>query len=59
MSSFFLLALLQLLGILRKFDNMLEAVLPKLSLTCVTHSDPEGKAAFIWIIGEYGEVITM
>lgn len=45
--------------ILRKFDNMVEMILPQLpsDFDCVT--DPEGKAALLWILGEYGEVSTL
>ena len=42
--------------ILRKFDDMLESVLPKLPVSFNEISDPEGKAALLWILGEYGEV---
>ena len=44
------------LDVLRKFDDMLEYVLPKLPASFEGISDPEGKAALLWILGEYGEV---
>lgn len=42
--------------ILRKFDDMIEVILPQLPTSFDTVTDPEGKAALIWILGEYGEV---
>ena len=42
--------------ILRKFDNMVEVILPQLPTSFSSISDPEGKSALIWILGEYGEV---
>ncbi|XP_064391971.1 uncharacterized protein LOC135339670 [Halichondria panicea] len=42
-------------NILRKFDNMVEVVLPKLPSSFDSISDPEGRAALLWILGEYGE----
>ena len=42
--------------ILRKFDNMVEVILPQLPTSFSSISDPEGKGALIWILGEYGEV---
>ena len=45
-------------GILRKFDDMVEVILPQLPTSFETIADPEGKAALIWILGEYGEVTT-
>ena len=44
------------LDILRKFDDMIEVILPQLPTTFDSIQDPEGKAALIWILGEYGEV---
>ena len=44
------------LDILRKFDDILECVLPKLPASFREFTDPEGKAALLWILGEYGEV---
>ena len=41
--------------ILRKFDNMVEVILPQLPTSFSRISDPEGKGALIWILGEYGE----
>ena len=42
--------------ILRKFDDMIEVILPQLPTSFDTITDPEGKAALLWILGEYGEV---
>lgn len=42
--------------ILRKFDDMIEVILPQLPTTFDSINDPEGKAALVWILGEYGEV---
>ena len=42
--------------ILRKFDDMVEVILPQLPTSFSTISDPEGRGALIWILGEYGEV---
>lgn len=42
--------------ILRKFDDMIEVILPQLPTTFDSIVDAEGKAALIWILGEYGEV---
>ena len=42
--------------ILRKFDNMVEVILPQLPSDFDSITDPEGKAALLWILGEYGEV---
>ena len=42
--------------ILRKFDNMVEVILPQLPSDFEAVVDPEGKAALLWILGEYGEV---
>ena len=42
--------------ILRKFDDMIEVILPQLPTTFDSIHDPEGRAALIWILGEYGEV---
>lgn len=44
--------------ILRKFDDMIEVILPQLPTTFDSIVDAEGKAALIWILGEYGEVCT-
>ena len=43
--------------ILRKFDDMIEVILPQLPTSFDSIVDPEGKAALIWILGEYGEVV--
>ena len=42
--------------ILRKFDNLVEVILPQLPSFVEPSSDPEGRVALIWILGEYGEV---
>lgn len=42
--------------ILRKFDHMGEVILPQLPTDIGSIIDPYGKAALIWILGEYGEV---
>lgn len=42
--------------ILRKFDNMVEVIVPKLPTSLEYVTDPEGRAALLWILGEYGEV---
>lgn len=44
--------------ILRKFDDMIEVILPQLPTSFDSIVDAEGKAALIWILGEYGEVRT-
>ena len=44
--------------ILRKFDNLIEVILPQLPTTFDSIIDQEGKSALIWILGEYGEVYT-
>ena len=43
-------------GILRKFDHMVEVIMPKLPTSFDYVTDPEGRAALLWILGEYGEV---
>ena len=45
-------------GILRKFDDMVEVILPQLPTSFDAIADPDGKAALIWILGEYAEVYT-
>jgi len=42
--------------ILRKFDDMVEVILPQLPTSFSSITDPEGRSALIWILGEYGEV---
>ena len=42
--------------ILRKFDTMMESVIPQLPTSFDDVSDPDGKSALIWMLGEYGEV---
>ena len=37
---------------------MVEVILPQLPRTFDSIVDPEGRAALIWILGEYGEVST-
>ena len=44
------------LDILRKFDDMIEVILPQLPTSFDSITNPEGRAALIWILGEYGEV---
>ena len=46
------------LDILRQFENMVEVILPHLPASLDSVPDPSGKAALIWILGEYGEVRT-
>ena len=45
-----------LTDILRKFDNMVEVIVPKLPTSLENVTDPEGRTALLWILGEYGEV---
>jgi hypothetical protein len=47
--------LVAMTNILRKFDDMIEVILPQLPTSFDTVTDPEGKAALLWILGEYGE----
>ena len=42
--------------ILRRFDNMVESIIPQLPTSFEDVTDPDGKSALIWILGEYGEV---
>ena len=42
--------------ILRNYESMLEVILPSLPTTAAGMSSPEGRAAFVWILGEYGDV---
>ena len=42
--------------ILRNYESMLEVILPSLPATADGMSSPEGRAAFVWILGEYGDV---
>ena len=44
------------IDILRRFDNMVESVIPQLPTSFEDVTDPDGKSALIWILGEYGEV---
>lgn len=44
------------LEILRNYESMLEVILPSLPTTAAGMSAPEGRAAFVWILGEYGDV---
>ena len=48
--------LLQSSDILRKFEDTHEAILPRILASYDIMTNPLGKAALIWIIGEYGEV---
>ena len=45
--------------ILRTYEVMLDMVLSALPQSVDSVATPEGKAAFIWILGEYGEVSTV
>jgi AP-4 complex subunit beta-1 len=47
--------LVAMTNILRKFDDMIEVILPQLPTSFDSITDPEGRAALIWILGEYGE----
>jgi AP-4 complex subunit beta-1 len=47
--------LVAMTNILRKFDNLIEVILPQLPTTFDSIIDQEGKSALIWILGEYGE----
>ena len=44
------------IDILRKFDTMVESIIPQLPTSFEDVTDPDGKSALIWILGEYGEV---
>ena len=44
------------IDILRKFDDMIEVILPQLPTSFDSITDPEGRAALVWVLGEYGEV---
>ena len=48
--------LLQSSDILRKFEDTHETILPRILASYDIMTNPLGKAALIWIIGEYGEV---
>ena len=56
MYQVYFLHLYACVDILRKFDDMIEVILPQLPTTFDSIHDPEGRAALIWILGEYGEV---
>ena len=43
-------------GILRQDESLEELILPELPKNSSVISEVEGKAALIWILGEYGEV---
>ena len=43
-------------GILRQDESLEELILPELPKNSSIISEVEGKAALIWILGEYGEV---
>jgi len=43
-------------GILRQDESLEEMILPELPKNVNTITESEGKAALIWILGEYGEV---
>eukprot|EP00731_Ephydatia_muelleri_P023370 Em0015g953a len=48
-------ALVAMTNILRQFENMVEVILPRLPSSLDLVPDPSGKAALVWILGEYGE----
>jgi len=43
-------------GILRQDESLEELILPELPKNSSIITEVEGKAALIWILGEYGEV---
>ena len=45
--------------ILRKYPERYEEIIPALEKCLKLVSEPEGKAAVIWMIGEYGDLIRM
>ena len=45
--------------ILRKYEDIHENVIPRLVNCYDVMSSPKGKAALVWIMGEYGEVSCM
>lgn len=50
------LIMYQFVDILRKYENTHETILPRLPSCYDVMTRHQGKAALIWIIGEYGEV---
>ena len=44
--------------ILRRFDDMVESIIPQLPTSFDDITEPDGRSALIWILGEYGEVNT-
>ena len=44
------------IDVLRKYEEMHEMILPRLTSCYDIMSSPQGKSSFIWIIGEFGEV---
>ena len=44
-------------NIFRKFPNRFEALIKDLCSKLLSFSEPDSKAAIIWIIGEYAEKI--
>mmetsp|Transcript_17792 Transcript_17792/g.43541 ORF Transcript_17792/g.43541 Transcript_17792/m.43541 type:complete len:791 (+) Transcript_17792:1027-3399(+) len=46
-----------LMDILRKFPDRYEDVIPSLQTVLKSVEAPEGRAAVVWLIGEYGETI--
>ena len=48
-----------LLEILRNYESMLEVVLPSLPKSVEDDVTDRGKAAYIWILGEFGDVSVM
>ena len=51
-----LLLVKYIVGILRQDESLEEMVLPELPKNVNAITESEGKAALIWILGEYGEV---
>lgn len=39
------------------FDKVADKILPILPTSALSVDHPEGRAALVWMIGEYGEVI--
>ena len=45
-----------MVDVIREFETLVEVVIPQLPTSFKGVTDSEGKAALIWILGEYGEV---
>ena len=45
-----------LLEILRNYESMLEVILPSLPEAVEDRVTDKGKAAYLWILGEFGDV---